>query len=148
MGTTMEGYSLSKRLSCVADWIKDTGHRCVADIGTYHGYLPVYLAKNNIADRVIAMDVRKQPLNKAESNVRMYGVQDKVELRLSDGLDELKPLEADTITICGMGGRLIQSILTRGKDKYSENTQIIVSPQSEIKEFRQFLVLAGYRVIR
>ena len=47
-----------------------------------------------------------------------------------------------------MGGRLIQSILTRGKDKYSENTQIIVSPQSEIKEFRQFLVLAGYRVIR
>ena len=148
MGTTMEGYSLSKRLSCVADWIKDTGHRCVADIGTDHGYLPVYLAKNNIADRVIAMDVRIQPLNKAESNVRLYGVQEKVELRLSDGLDELKPLEADTITICGMGGRLIQSILTRGKDKYSENTQIIVSPQSEIKVFRQFLVSAGYTVVR
>ena len=130
MGTTMEGYSLSKRLSCVADWIKDTGHRCVADIGTDHGYLPVYLAKNNIADRVIAMDVRIQPLNKAESNVRLYGVQEKVELRLSDGLDELKPLEADTITICGMGGRLIQSILTRGKDMYPERKNAAFSEEN------------------
>lgn len=144
----MEGYNLSKRLSCVAEWVKDTGSKRVADIGTDHGYLPIYLAGNGIADKVIAMDVRKQPLAKAKNNIMSFGVEDKVTLRLSDGLDKLEPGEADAITICGMGGRLIKNILTNGRDKYDGNTQLILSPQSEVKEFRQFLASSGYSVIR
>lgn len=144
----MEGYNLSKRLSCVAEWIKDTGSKRVADIGTDHGYLPIYLATNQIADKVIAMDVRQQPLAKAKNNIKNFGVEDKVCVRLSDGLDKLEPGEADAITICGMGGRLIRSILSNGRGKFDSSTQLILSPQSEVKEFREFLASSGYSVIR
>ncbi len=144
----MEEYNLSKRLSCVAEWIRDTGNRRVADIGTDHGYLPAYLAAEGIADKVIAMDVRKQPLSKAESNIARFGVQDKVSVRLSDGMEKLEAGEADTITICGMGGRLVRSILEKGADKYNSKTQLILSPQSEIREFRHFLISSGYSVVR
>jgi tRNA (adenine22-N1)-methyltransferase len=116
----------------------------VADIGTDHGYLPVYLAKNHIASRIIAMDVRKSPLQKAIDNVKAYGVEQSVELRLSDGLDKLSPKEADTLVICGMGGKLIQTILTKGLDKIDSNTQLILSPQSEIGDFRRYLRNNGF----
>lgn len=140
----MELFKLSDRLKTVADMIKRGN--VVADIGTDHAYLPVYIVKNNITDRVIAMDVRKGPLNKALNNVQQYGVSKNIELRLSDGLKELKPSEADTVTICGMGGQLIQTILENGKDKITEKTQLIVSPQSEIRDFRKYLYDNSYYV--
>ena len=64
---------------------------------------------------------------------------DQIELRLSDGLAALEKGEADTVTISGMGGRLIQSILTNGMEKLDKSTRLIVSPQSELREFRIFL---------
>lgn len=140
----MEQIKLSKRLHTVAHLIKS--NRVVADIGTDHGYLPIYIVKNQIAKRVIAMDVRKGPLEKASQNVKAYEVSDAIDLRLSDGLEKLQPLEADTVTICGMGGKLIQSILTKGITKIDEYTQLIVSPQSEISEFRRFLNQNGFLV--
>jgi tRNA (adenine22-N1)-methyltransferase len=148
MERAMENLCLSARLSKVAEWIEDTGNRRVADVGTDHGYLPVYLASSGIADKVIAMDVRKAPLAKAEGNIKAFGVADRVSVRLSDGLDGLEAGEADTITICGMGGRLIRTILERGRGKYGADTQLILSPQSEIKQFRQFLVSEGFTVVR
>ena len=114
----MNEFKLSKRLACVAGIINPGG--VLADIGTDHGYLPVHVAKNNIASKVIAMDVRKKPLEKAAENIKLYGVSQKVELRLSDGLYKLAENEADTITICGMGGKLIQSILENGSSKYQK----------------------------
>ena len=71
-----------------------------------------------------------------------------MELRLSDGLYKLAENEADTITICGMGGKLIQSILENGSSKISENTQLILSPQSEIREFRKYLSESGYETVK
>lgn len=140
----MEQFKLSNRLKNVAELINKGN--VVADIGTDHGYLPVYIVKENISDRVIAMDVRKGPLQKAKENVAAYKVKENVETRLSDGLFALSENEAQTITICGMGGELIQSILDRGMDKFDENTQLILSPQSEIKEFRQYLYINGYDI--
>lgn len=142
----MDSYRLSDRLKKVAEWI-DTGN-VVADIGTDHGYLPIYIIRQKISDKVIAMDIRKGPLKKACENVKASGADEKIELRLSDGLMQLKQNEASTITICGMGGPLIQSILEKGKDKYNQNTQLILSPQSEIREFRKFLQINGFEVKR
>lgn len=142
----MNEFKLSKRLACVAGIINPGG--VLADIGTDHGYLPVHVAKNNIASKVIAMDVRKKPLEKAAENIKLYGVSQKVELRLSDGLYKLAENEADTITICGMGGKLIQSILENSSSKISENTQLILSPQSEIREFRKYLSESGYETVK
>lgn len=142
----MDSYRLSERLKKVAEWI-ERGN-VVADIGTDHGYLPIYIVKQNISDKVIAMDVRKGPLNKAYENVQASGTDGCIDIRLSDGLARLNKNEASTITICGMGGPLIQSILEKGKDKYNQNTQLIVSPQSEIREFRKFLYTNGFEIKR
>ena len=124
----MEELNLSDRLRLIAGLIKKGSK--VADIGTDHGYLPIFLVKSGITDRVIAMDVRKGPLKKAEDNTRAFCVSDQIELRLSDGLAALEKGEADTVTISGMGGRLIQSILTNGMEKLDKSTRLIVSPQS------------------
>lgn len=97
----MEELNLSDRLRLIAGLIKKGSK--VADIGTDHGYLPIFLVKSGITDRVIAMDVRKGPLKKAEDNTRAFCVSDQIELRLSDGLAALEKGEADTVTISGMG---------------------------------------------
>ncbi|MBQ4283861.1 MAG: SAM-dependent methyltransferase [Lachnospira sp.] len=140
----MEDLKISKRLQKVASLVKQGN--VVADIGTDHGYLPIYIVKNGVSDKVIAMDVRKGPLQKAVENVASYGVKDNIDIRLSDGLEKLSKNEADTITICGMGGRLIQSILEKGKSKYNAKTQLIVSPQSEIRDFRKYLLDEGFHI--
>lgn len=140
----MNVFKISERLQQVAALI--TEGNVVADIGTDHAYLPIHIVKSGISRKVIAMDVRKGPLEKAQQNVRDYGVSDNVSIRRSDGLGALCPMEAETITICGMGGKLIQSILENGKDKYNSHTQLILSPQSELREFRQYLYSFGYSV--
>jgi tRNA (adenine22-N1)-methyltransferase len=84
----MEELNLSDRLRLIAGLIKKGSK--VADIGTDHGYLPIFLVKSGITDRVIAMDVRKGPLKKAEDNTRAFCVSDQIELRLSDGLAALE----------------------------------------------------------
>lgn len=144
MGGCMECFKISERLKKVASLINKGN--VVADIGTDHGYLPIYIVKQGISNRVIAMDVRKKPLEKAKSNVSEHNVSDMITLRLSDGLSGLEAGEAGTITICGMGGKLIQSILEKGRDKYDDKTQLIVSPQSEIREFRIYLRDNGFKV--
>lgn len=127
---------ISPRLLAVAQLVNEGS--IVADIGTDHGYLPIYLIKSGISPRVIAMDVKQGPLNKAKENVENYGVGDRITLRISDGLDKLEE-SCDTVTICGMGGKLIAKILSNGYDKLKNISQIILSPQSEVPQFREFL---------
>lgn len=142
----MNMFKISERLQQIAALI--TKGNVVADIGTDHAYLPIHIVKSGISNKVIAMDIRKGPLEKAQQNVRLYGVSDNISIRLSDGLVKLSPMEAETITICGMGGRLIQSILENGREKYDRHTQLILSPQSELREFRKYLYSFGYSVQR
>lgn len=140
----MDCIKISERLRTVAHLIRPGNS--VADIGTDHGYLPIYIVKQGIADKVIAMDVRKGPLEKARNNVAAYQVADQITLRLSDGLEKLLPAEVQTVTICGMGGKLIQTILTKGLDRITKDTQLILSPQSELREFREFMWKSGFEI--
>lgn len=133
---------ISKRLEIIASCI-DRGST-VADIGTDHAYMPIYLIQNNLAKNVIAMDVNKGPLDKAEKNIKAAGVSHRIELRMSDGLSKLVKDEADAVTISGMGGRLMERILTDGKDRISPKTKLVLSPQSELMHFREFLFENGF----
>ena len=142
----MELVKLSKRLLTVANMV--TKGNVVADIGTDHGYLPIYLVQNNISENVIAMDVNKGPLNKASINIRQLHLEDKIDIRLSDGLDSLEKDEANTVTVCGMGGKLIAKILESGRNKISPDSELILSPQSEIQQFREYLLKNGYRIVK
>ena len=103
---------LSKRLKTVAAAVTP-GHR-VADVGTDHGYIPIYLVERGLCPAACAMDVNRGPLARAEEHIRQEGLSDRIGVRLSDGLEKLSPEETDTVVISGMGGELICRILREG----------------------------------
>lgn len=135
---------LSKRLTTIASLVP-AGSR-VADVGTDHGYTPIYLVKNGIAVSAIAMDVRKGPLSRAAEHVQEYGLEDKIQLRLSDGLEKLQAGEADAVIISGLGGPLMIDILTRGHQVAETVDTFVLSPQSDIPGVRVYLREHGYRI--
>lgn len=137
---------LSERLRLIASFVPE-GSR-LADIGTDHGYVPVYLVYNGIIPSAIAMDINSGPLKKARENVDLYGLDDKIEIRLSDGMEKLRENEADVVIIAGMGGRLIERILDNAKDICDKISELILSPHSEIELVRKYLMENGYEIIR
>ena len=135
---------LSKRLETVASFVTQGSN--IADIGTDHGYIPIYLIREGIACHAVAMDVRKGPLKRADAHVSMYGLTEKIETRLSDGLQALQPGEADTVIIAGMGGELVIHILEQGKHMWDSVAQWILSPQSDLDKVRRYLVSHGFQI--
>ena len=103
---------LSRRLAAVAGMV--TKGNVVCDVGCDHGYVSIYLVQEGISPHVIAMDVREGPLSHAKEHIRMYGLCNYIETRLSDGVEKLEMGEADTLILAGMGGRLMEAIITRG----------------------------------
>ncbi len=119
---------------------------CTADVGCDHGYVSMYLVMTGISRRALAMDVRKGPLSAARSNVEEFGLSDRVELRLSDGLSELSPGDADSLIIAGMGGKLMVSILDKRDVRALGIRMGVLQPQSDIPEFREYLRSRGYSI--
>ena len=138
----MSKVKLSKRLEVVASCVGSGG--TVADIGCDHGFTSIYLTENKMAKCGIAMDINKGPLEKAKIHIEQAGLKDKIETRLSNGLDKLEIGEADTILISGMGGALITEILTKEKDKTLSAKELVLSPQSEIYLVRKCLHELGF----
>ncbi|MDO4307306.1 MAG: class I SAM-dependent methyltransferase [Eubacteriales bacterium] len=135
---------LSLRLSAIAEMVTE-GSRLV-DVGCDHGYLPVYLVLNHKIPGAIAMDVRKGPLSRAKEHLEEYGLGKYIETRLSDGLHALKPGEGDTLVIAGMGGPLMEKILTEGEAVLDGFQELILQPQSDIPHFRHFLSEKGWTI--
>lgn len=140
------GIVLSGRLQMLADMV--TPGNIPADVGCDHGFLSIYLVEEGICPRAVAMDVREGPLLAAEKHVRESGLGDYISLRLSDGLAECRAGEADTLICAGMGGRLMERILTEGMEKAAGMKELILQPQSELAQFRAFLRKAGFSVVR
>lgn len=136
---------LSQRLSSVASMV--TAGNCLADVGTDHGYVPIYLYERNIIPRAIAMDVNKGPLERAAVHIEESGMKEAIETRLSDGLTALKPGEADSIVIAGMGGPLMIRILSAYPEVAASAKELILQPQSEIAEVRSWLYEQGYEIV-
>lgn len=135
---------LSKRLNAVA---KLAGKcRCVADIGTDHGYIPIYMIQQNLAQSAVAMDVNKGPLERASQNIKSYRMEKSITTRLSDGMAELKEEEADCVIIAGMGGLLTIRILEAGRTVLQTVDTLVLQPQSEIGQVRIWLSEHGYRI--
>src|SRR5699024_3607926 len=139
---------LSKRLTNVSEYVKKLG--TLADIGSDHAQLPIYLVQNKNVSKAIAGEVAKGPFQVAKSEVESHALEDKISVRFGDGLEILDPHEeVDTITICGMGGLLIGNILNEGIKKkiLSENTRLVLQPNNAEKELRDFLQKSNYEII-
>ncbi len=122
----------------------------VADIGTDHGYVPIYLAETGKIKSALAMDVRKGPLARADEHIEEYrrdagDAAISIETRLSNGLEKLHAGEADTVIIAGMGGELEISILENGKQFMGQYPTLdLFSPQSDLEKFRRYLKKNGF----
>ena len=136
---------LSNRLSALASLVSK-GHR-LADIGTDHGYIPIYLCQTGIIPSAIAMDIGKGPLQQATAHIKQQGLSSRIRTRLSDGLTALQPGEADTILIAGMGGGLVMKILSQGTHALTGSEELILQPQSEIAQVRAYLRTHGFRIL-
>ncbi len=135
---------LSKRLQAVVDL--GTFGDTMADIGTDHAYIPIYLVQNQRVSGAIAMDIGKGPLLRASEHIEKYHLGAYIQTRLSDGAEQLTAGEVSSVVIAGMGGGLMQKILSRSEEVFHSAKEIILQPQSEIEQTRRFLTDNGYRI--
>lgn len=136
---------LSNRLKFVANHI----NKCesIVDIGTDHGYIPIYAVKNGICKRAIATDINKGPVEKAKLNISIEGESEKIKVRLGSGLEPVLAGEVDGVIIAGMGGNLIRDILEKDKKKIAKFKFIILQPAQNPEVLREYLYKNDYQII-
>lgn len=139
----MRSVELTPRLRALADLVCQ-GAR-LADVGTDHAYLPVWLLLQGRIDRAIAADLREGPLSRARETARQYGVEDRISFRLCDGLTAVGEDEADTISIAGMGGDTIAAIL--GAALWTRSKTLLLQPMTALPSLRQWLQSSAYRIV-
>lgn len=137
---------LSERLLAVAGLV--TPGLRLADVGTDHGYIPLWLTEQGVIPGAIAMDVNQGPLERARENIRNHGLEEKIETRLSDGVAALRPGEAESVVIAGMGGCLMIKILEEGAEVLQTVKELVLQPQSDIDQVRRYLYAAGYQITK
>lgn len=137
-----EELRLQPRLQLLADLVPQ-GARLV-DVGTDHGYLPVYLLQNGHIASAIAADIGEAPLDHARRTARQYGVEDSLQFLRCDGLAGISPDETDTVVIAGMGGETIIHILSRASWTRNGGTLLLLQPMTKQEELRRWLSENGY----
>ena len=137
--------AISRRLKLIADLVTPGG--VAADIGTDHALVPLYLLKEGRVSKAIAVDVSKDCLKKAQEAVEKYGLEGRLDPRLSDGLEKLKPSEADSIIISGMGGILMTNILQKDIGITKSAKELILSPHRDADLVRGFLDENDFNIV-
>lgn len=135
---------LGERLSAVANYVKQDSK--IADIGTDHAKLPIYLFKNKKISYAIASDKNEGPLVFAKKNIIRFGLENNIKILLSDGLKSLKTGEVDTVIIAGMGGKLITEILSNSPKILENIFQIILQPMNEGNVLRKWLQENNWKI--
>jgi len=136
---------LDPRLQAAADFVLPG--RAMADIGTDHAYLPIYLVSSGICPRAIAADKAAWPIQAAAPIIKAHACGDRISLRCGDGLSVLTAGEADTIVLCGMGGQLMMEILQEGQSILQETKRLVLQPQKHIDLLRYWLAEHDWRIV-
>ena len=142
----MIGNTIDARLLSSANFVR--AGAVLADIGTDHGYLPIFLLKEGRISRAVLSDINEGPLATAKRNVIEEGLIDKCTLILSDGAKALSGLGITDYAICGMGGELISEIVSSAPDMRREGVRLILQPMSRPAVLRKTLASLGFRVLR
>ena len=142
----MNSENLSTRLATVASFVEQGA--TLADIGSDHAYLPCYLVQAGRIPKAIAGEVVKGPFESAVRNVRKKGLSDEITVRLGNGLEVIHESDGvDTITIAGMGGPLIASILNDGKEKLQNVKRIITQPNIHALSIREWALQNEWKIV-
>ena len=136
---------LSKRLMKIASYVNYC--EAIADIGTDHGYIPIYLVKNNKCNSAIASDINKGPIEKASTNIRFEGLSEKIKCLLGGGLKPLKVGKVNGVIIAGMGGNLIRDIILEDIEKVKLYDFLILQPAQNPEVLREFLYNNNFEIL-
>lgn len=135
--------NLSERLQLIASLVEKGARIC--DVGTDHGYLPIALLKSGRVSYAIATDIREKPLESARNNACKSG-ENRIDLRLCDGLCDVKSGEVDTVIIAGMGGEVIAGILDRCDWVKNTCVKLILQPMTSAEALRDYLAENGFAI--
>ncbi|OIN68420.1 hypothetical protein BLD48_00680 [Exiguobacterium sp. KRL4] len=136
---------LDQRLQKVVSYIPQGA--VLADIGSDHAFVPCYCIQKKLVERAIAGEVNLGPMEAAQAQVALVQLEDEIEVRLGSGLTVLTPGEATAITIAGMGGTLIATILEEGKTHLSGEERLILQPNVDAVDVRKWLLANGYALL-
>lgn len=137
--------TLDSRLSLCASFVRQDSK--LADIGTDHAYLPVWLCQNGVCKSAIAADINPEPLSRGQLTTRQAGLEDKVKTRLSDGLKSISADEADDIVIAGMGGELIAKIILDCEYSRDKSKRFILQPMTKSELLIERLCQNGFEIL-
>ena len=135
---------IDSRMAAVMNFVR-AGSR-VVDVGADHGYLSIELVKSGRAAKVIATEKNPKPFAAAQKNISAAGLENLIEIRLGDGLKILTPGEVDTICIAGMGGALIEKILSDAPDVGGACDRLILQPMNAAEKIRAWLARNGWKI--
>ncbi len=135
---------LDARLALAASFVREGA--IVADVGTDHAYLPIWLILAGICPRAVASDINEGPLHSAREHAAKYGVDDRILFALADGVASIDLAAAGVtdILICGMGGEMIAGILDAAPYTRKAGVRCILQPMSSVEDLRAYLARAGY----
>ena len=134
---------LDNRMTCIAECVPYGA--VLADIGTDHGKLPVYLVKTGKINRAVAADINEMPLQKAVNNINKYGLQNSIDTFLTDGLHGIERFSPDCVVIAGMGGELIAQILDEST-LANDGIKYILQPMTKEDVLSKYLCGNGYTI--
>lgn len=136
---------LTKRLSVIASYIP--AGSIVADIGTDHAYLPVYLVLEGIAPEAIATDIHNAPFQSALKTVEGHCLLNKISVRLGNGLEVLRPGEADVIVVAGIGGRNMEEVFEKAPEVLRQTKRLVLQPMTAVDMVRQWLWDHNWQIV-
>lgn len=136
--------NLTNRLQLVADCVNPCV--CLADIGTDHAYLPAWCLLNGKAQFAVAADINPNPLANARTTIGEYGLEERIELRLSDGLQSISADEVQEIVVAGMGGNQIADMIENTAWLQDETKHLILQPMTHFEDVRKALSKNGFQI--
>lgn len=136
---------ISNRLIAIADMIDNC--ETLVDVGTDHGYIPIYMLNKNKISYAIASDINKGPIEKAKKNIKEYNLEKSIECRLGGGLTTVEKGEVDVAIIAGMGGNLIRDIIEERYEVFKSLDYAILQPVQNPEVLRKYLYEKGIKII-
>ena len=141
----MEKIRINDRLLTAVPFVREG--KSLADIGTDHAYLPIYLFQSGKISCAVAADINRGPLDKARENIEKYGFEGEIKTILCDGLAKIDPDEVDDIAIFGMGGELIVKIIDEAPWLKNASKRMILQPMTHPEKLREYLFQNGFNIL-